>query len=117
MWKRIALILAAALLYTILPAGADEWNKKTVVTFNRPVELPGIVLPAGTYVFKLLNSSSDRNIVLVYNAEENHLFTSILAIPNYRLNPNSDTVLRFDEGKRGQPDALRAWFYPADNFG
>jgi hypothetical protein len=117
MCKRLSLLLAAALLFAILPLRADEWDKKTTVTFARPVELPNIVLPAGTYVFKLMNSSSDRNIVLVYNTEGNHLYTTILAIPNYRLNPTGDVVLRFNEGIRGRPDPLRAWFYPGDNYG
>ena len=51
-------------------AKADEWNKKTVVTFNEPVEVPGVgaqILPAGTYVFKLLDSPSDRHIVQIFN--------------------------------------------------
>lgn len=58
----------------IRPAVADEWDQKTTVTFSQPVEIPGQVLPAGTYVFKLADSMSDRNIVQVYNSEENHLY-------------------------------------------
>jgi hypothetical protein len=117
MIKRIASSLCCAALLWVIPASADQWDKKTTVTFSQPVELPGIVLPAGTYVFKLLDSASNRHIVEVFNAEENHLYTIILAIPNYRLTPTEETVLRFEERKRNQPEAIRAWFYPADNFG
>ena len=101
----------------VLPASADQWDKKTTVTFSRSIELPGIVLPAGTYVFRLLDDKGNRHIVQVFNAQETHLFTTILALPNYRLTPTSDSVMRFNEAKRDNPETMRAWFYPADNFG
>ncbi|HEY1755431.1 MAG TPA: hypothetical protein VGG72_08545 [Bryobacteraceae bacterium] len=98
-------------------ATADEWDKKTTVTFNAPVEVPGTVLPAGTYVFKLLNSPSDRHIVQIYDADEKKLYATILAVPDYRLKPTDKPVLRFEERPSGQPEALEAFFYPGDNFG
>lgn len=117
MFKRALTLALCALLFAILPAKGDEWNKKTVVTFNRPVELPGIVLPAGKYVFKLLDSNSNRHIVQVFNEDETKIFTTILAIPNYRLEPSENTVLSFAERPRTEPEALRAWFYPGNTFG
>ena len=98
-------------------ARADEWNKKTVMTVNEPFQVPNKVLPAGTYVIKLLNSQSDRHIVQIFNADETQLQTTILAIPNYRIQPTGKTVFSFWETPPGQPKALRAWFYPGDNFG
>jgi len=98
-------------------APADEWNKKTVLTVSEPIQVPNQVLPPGTYVIKLLDSPSDRHIVQIFNADENHLFTTILAIPNYRIQPTGKTVFSFWETPPGQPKALRAWFYPGDNFG
>lgn len=120
MRKTLALASCCLLLLFLaaLPAMADEWNKKTIVTFSQPVEIPGMVLPAGTYVFKLLNSSSNRNIVLVYNEAEDHLYKMILAINNYRLTPTDSPVLKFGEERtKGAPQPLRAWFWPSDNFG
>jgi hypothetical protein len=101
-------------------ASAQTWNKKTVVTFNAPVEIPGVdaqVLPAGTYVFKLLSSQSDRHIVQIFNKNQTHVFATILAIPNYRLKATDKTVMTFAERRAGDPQAIRAWFYPGDNFG
>ena len=69
-------------------ATADEWNKKTVITFSGPVEIPGVhlqgygVLPAGTYVFKILDSKSDRHIVQIFSQDELTVYATILAIPN-----------------------------------
>ena len=101
-------------------ASAQSWNKRTTVTFNVPVEIPGAgaqVLPAGTYVFRLLDSLSDRNIVQVFNKDESHIYATILAIPNYRLKATDKTVMTFAERAAGDPQAIRAWFYPGDNWG
>jgi len=101
-------------------ASAQIWNKRTSVTFSAPVEIPGVgaqVLPAGTYVFKLLDSQSDRHIVQIFNKDESHLYATILAIPNYRLRATDKTVMTFAERAAGDPQAIRAWFYPGDNSG
>src|ERR1019366_9889326 len=98
-------------------AKADEWNNKTVITFSGPVEIPGVhltgfgTLPAGTYVFKMLDSQSDRHIVQIFSQDKTHVFTTILAIPNYRLKTTDKTTITFSERPAGQPEALRAWFY------
>jgi len=104
-------------------AKADEWNRKTKITFSGPVEIPGVhlkgwgVLPAGTYVFKIVDSLSDRHIVQIFNADETQVYATILAIPNYRLKATDKTVITFRERPAGQPEALRAWFYPGRNWG
>jgi len=99
------------------PARADQWNKETRLTFSQPIEIPGKVLPAGTYTFKLLDSKSYRHVVQIWNEDATELITTILAIPNYRLEPTEETVIKFHERPGDSPDALRAWFYPGDNFG
>jgi hypothetical protein len=90
------------------------------VTFSKPVEIPGVgaqVLPAGIYIFKLLDSQTDRHVVQILNERENHVFATILAIPNYRLKTTSKTVITFRERAAGDPEAIRAWFYPGDDWG
>jgi len=111
--------LALSLLVGLFlnPVRADQWNKKTILTFSQPIEVPGKVLPAGTYTFKLLDSMSYRHIVQIWNEDGSQLITTILAIPNYRLEPTEDTVIKFRERPGDSPEALRAWFYPGDNFG
>lgn len=112
-------LCCALLLAMVTPvARADVWNKKTFVTFSGPVEVSGsVVLPAGKYVLRLVDSPSDRHIVQIMNENEDHLYATILAIPNYRLQPTGKTVITFYEMPSGQPEAIRAWFYPGDNFG
>ena len=124
-FKAAPTVLCVALLGVAIRTErkADDWNKKTTITFSAPVEIPGVhlkgwgVLPAGTYVFKLLDSKSDRHIVQIFNADESVIYATILAIPNYRLKATDKTVVTFNEGIEGRPEASRAWFYPGRNWG
>jgi hypothetical protein len=118
-FKALLSLFAVTLLgATLLPsARADTWNKKTVVTFSQAVEVPGKILPAGTYTFQLLDSLADRHIVQIFNADGSQIIATILAINNYRLQPTGETVMKFGERPGDSPEALRAWFYPGDNFG
>jgi hypothetical protein len=115
---KMMLLVGVGMLGAILPqAKADEWDQKTVFTFSGPVEIPGRVLPAGTYVFKLMDSESDRNIVQVFSKNEKQFFGTFLAIPDYRLKPTGKSVITFEERASGAPEAVKAWFYPGDEFG
>jgi hypothetical protein len=112
------ILLAGLGALALLPgAKADEWNQKTVFTFSGPVEIPGQILPAGTYVFKLHNSASNRHIVQVFNQREDHIFGTFLAIPDYRLQPSSKPIINFHERAAGSPVAVKGWFYPGRTYG
>ena len=110
--------LAASLMSTVLvPAlKADENNKLTNITIDQSIDVQGTVLPPGSYVIKLLGSS-DQRTVEIFNAAENHLITTVLAYPAYRLDPTGSSEFKFYDGAEGQPRALRTWFYPGDNVG
>jgi hypothetical protein len=99
---------------------ADDYNKRTVVTIKEPVIVAGVkqvTLQPGVYVIKLLNSQSNRNIVLFYNEREDRLMATAMAINNYRLFPTDKTVLKFWETPGANPPALRAWFPPGNHWG
>jgi hypothetical protein len=118
MKTRVMLFVGLGLLGGIVQrAAADDFDQKTVFTFSGPVEIPGQVLSAGTYVFKLADSSSDRNIVQVFNKDETHLYETFLAIPDYRIKPAGKTIITFEERPAGSPEAVKAWFYPGENYG
>jgi len=92
----------------------------TLVTFSAPVEVPGStpqVLPAGKYTFKVVDSKVNRNIVQIANEDETHVYTTILAIPIRREVETDQTVMTFEERPAGQPQALKAWFYPHERMG
>src|ERR1700686_2457004 len=116
---KIIRITAALLGFALLTAGsgyytarADEWDKTTKVTFSEMVQVPGTVLPAGTYIFRLYDSPSNRNIVRIFMEDQTTLVTTILAIPNARLERTDKTILTYSERPINQPVALDAWFYP-----
>ena len=104
-------------------AKADGWDRRTQITFDGPVQIPAVhqpgwgVLPAGTYVFRVTDSASDRHIVQIFSKDELTVYATILAIPNLRLKPTDKTVITFRERPAGQPQALRAWFYPGKMWG
>jgi hypothetical protein len=97
-------------------ARADQWNKATVVTFSNPVEVPGKVLPAGTYVWKIANSQ-DRQVVQIFTQDQRNILATIEAVPDYRAQTTDKTVMSFEERPSGEPEAVRSWFYPGENYG
>jgi hypothetical protein len=118
--NRAKMILLAGLVFLggMLPrANADEWDQKTTFTFSGPVEIPGQVLQAGSYVFKLADSQSDRDIVQVFSQDEQHLYGTFLTVQDQRMRPTGKPIITFEETPAGQPEAVRAWFYPGEDYG
>jgi hypothetical protein len=117
--RALRAICVAALLLVLMSSNswADPWNKKTVITINNSMQIPGAVLHPGKYVFKLADSPSNRHIVQVFNEDESNIIATVLAIPNYRLKPKGDSEFGFWEAPANTPQPLRSWFYPGDNFG
>jgi len=123
-WWRRPLLSAIGAIFICLTlsgiASAQLTDRKTIVTFSGPFEIPGTdpqVLPPGTYVFKVMDHFVDRNIVQVSNKQENRVLSLILAIPTHRDVATSKTVMTFEERITGQPQALKKWFYPYENWG
>ena len=125
-FRSIALATFAGCIgVALLPSlQADAWDKKTLLTVNEPLQVPScctpdhtVTLQPGEYVMVLVDSLSDRHIVRIFDKDQQNVITTILAIPNYRLQPTGKTVFQYWEVPAGQPRALRAWFYPGDNFG
>lgn len=122
---KLRIIVAAIALTAFTTAvNADTYNKKTKVSFSGPVQIPNahvkdgvVTLPAGSYIFRLLDSPSERHIVEVTNLRGDHVYSTILAINDYRVNASSKTVMYFSEQKAGSPPPIKAWFYPGDNYG
>src|SRR5258706_12155739 len=112
-------LCGAAALTMLFASGAhaDEWNKKTILTFSGPVQIPGATLPAGSYVFKLADIPSNRHVVQVFDKDEKKIYTTLLAIPNDRLEPTDKPVILFAERASGSPQAVEGLEYPRDRVG
>jgi hypothetical protein len=105
------------ILILSLGAHADELNQRTVFTFDNPVEVPGQILPSGTYVFKLASFNSNRDVIQVFNKDETRLFGTLLAVRDYRVRDSDKTIMKFEERAGGSPQALKTWFYPGRAYG
>jgi hypothetical protein len=111
----VGLIIALSLFFG-LAAHADEADESTTITFSQPIQIPGRVLPAGTYVFKLA-STYDLNLVQVFNADRAVLYANLQTIATDRPEPSDHTVVALAEQGTGQPDVLLKWFYPGRETG
>ena len=112
----VGLIIAFALFFE-LAAHADELDQATTITFSEPIQIPGQVLPAGSYLFKLADSDSNQNIVQIFNANGTVLYATLQTIATDRQEPIGYTVVALAEQAAGQPDALLKWFYPGRETG
>ena len=112
----VGLIIAFTLFFE-LAAHADESDQSTTITFSQPIQVPGQVLPAGTYLFKLVNADSDLNTVQIFNSDRTVLYATFETVPTDRREPTGDTMIDLAKQGGGQPDALLNWFYPGDDTG
>lgn len=108
-----ALILAIGGMSSL---SAGDYNEKTTVTFAAAVEIPGKALPAGTYVFKVIDSSTQNNVIQVFSEDEKHLFATFLAVPDYRKNPPDQSIIFFEERPSDTPEAVRALICRGDQY-
>jgi hypothetical protein len=122
--RKVALACMTAAMVTIsVNAGAQgPANQDTYFTFSQPVELPKTTLPAGTYFFQLMDSSSNLNIVKIMSQYRSKLHATLMAIPYYSTErPADDPQVRFLEVPAANgvaaPNAIKIWFYPGNTVG
>jgi hypothetical protein len=109
--------VAAMTLLVASGAHADEWNKKTYLTFSGPVQIPGATLPAGTYLFQLADPDNSRHVVMVASQDGTHVYGMFITIPNDRIETPDENVVMFGEAPAGAPQAVEAWWYPGERIG
>jgi hypothetical protein len=115
-----ALSAALALVTGPQPLGAQTGprSQDTYFTFSQPVELPNATLPAGSYLFQLVDSTSNRHVVRVMSRDRQKLFTTVMAIPSYSLDRVPDEPqVRFMEMPAGAPNVVKLWLYPGTSTG
>jgi hypothetical protein len=113
--RSVVAVVALCAAGVVLPrsAAADEWDKRTILTFSQAVEIPGKVLPAGTYVFQLADSPASRHVVQVFD-HDGRILATVLTIPTGRRMAADDTRITFEEQRAGAPFPIKKWFYPGE---
>ena len=122
MLRKSLLVVSAAALFSVLALGTaaaqdNNWSQRTYFTFSAPFELPGKTLPAGTYLFKIVDSPSNRHVVQVFDKEEKQIYATVLAIPAQRTEPSDEPEVRFMEVAANQAPAIRTWWFPGRTIG
>jgi hypothetical protein len=117
--NKVALLIAfaiASVLFLEVAARADETDQSIKITFNQPIEIPGKVLPAGTYLFKLADPN-DLNVVRIFNSQGTRLYATLQTITAERAMPTGDAVVVLADPSEGRPETLVKWFYPGNTSG
>lgn|SRR5262245_674385 len=107
----IGLIIAFGLLFE-LTAHADVFNEQTTITFSAPVQIPGQVLPAGTYIFQKADPEGDQDLVRILSADLSVVYGTVHTVPVERREATGDTTITLAEPENGDPSVLVNWFYP-----
>ena len=95
-------------------ARTDEMSELTKMTFQHRVQLPGLVLPPGSYYFTRIDdgNDSDQNLIQVFSSDKKQLDIVLQTVSVVREHPRGRTVLTFAERPNGRPPVLIDWFYP-----
>jgi|SRR5271156_4020462 len=108
-----ASMLAIAIMLPVVHA--DDWNQATRFTFTQPVQIPGRVLPAGTYRFQLADNDS-RHLVQIFR-EDRTLVATLYSIPRLRDGRSADAAITLADRGAAQPQAIVAWFFGGETQG
>lgn len=118
---RFLLMACMALIgFSIKTARADERDKAMILKFNAPVLVPGKMLQPGKYVFRLADSNSNRNVVQIFSVDDKGrqgFVAMIETVPDFRVKTPEKPIVQFEERHIGDPEAIKSWFYPGDNYG
>jgi hypothetical protein len=108
--------MKTALLIVALVAGAsaNDGSKQAIVKFSAPVEAPGVILPAGNYVFRLAADESNRNLVEIFTEDDDEPIVTLSTIPASRSSVTEGAALMFEQKPDGRPEAIRQFFYPGE---
>jgi hypothetical protein len=119
--KRVTLI-ATALVVAVFVLATQAWAQETntrersFITFSNTVEMPGVTLPAGTYVFRLADTPQ-RNVVQVLNQDESKVLGQWLFVQSTRPQVTDDTVVMFKETAENTKPAVQYWYFPGEKIG
>jgi len=96
---------------------AQTEDKRTYFTFSAPIALPGSTLPAGRYLFRIVDTTTSRKVIQVLSDDQKKPYAMMNTIPDQRRDPAKDATVSFYESARGTPAAVKSWWYPGETIG
>lgn len=121
--KKPSSIFLMALFFALLAGAGTGWAQtsdlswKTSLRLNEVTDIPGYTLQPGDYVVKVIDTKRTRRIVQFSTADDNKVVATVMAIPDYRVTPSERSEFTYFQRAEGGNQALREWFYPANNYG
>ena len=110
----LGLILAFGIFCGIV-AYAQDTTQAMTIRFSAPVQIPGKVLPAGTYQFK--PAESDESVVRIFSGDGTHLYATLQTVTAERSITDEDLVMTVGALDSTNPSFLVKWFYPGNLIG
>jgi LPXTG-motif cell wall-anchored protein len=116
----VLVVVVAAVFAVMTPApvtGAETYDKLAYLSFNGPVQVPGVTLAAGTYRFRLTNPDTSRNVLQVLSNDGVIVYAMVNTIPDSRTSLTDEAIVTFRETPAGVPPAIRSLFYGGEHLG
>lgn len=114
-FRILSAVMAVGLVGAVRGDVAPE--KKSTLTIAMPLEVPGAILDPGTYVMKLVDTQSNRNIVTITSVDEKKIYATMIATPHVAADDPRHTTFVFYGAPEGSNKALRTWWAPNDRYG
>jgi hypothetical protein len=115
----IRTILGLGLSVTLFASAvqAQPEDKRTYFTFSGPIALPSVTLPAGRYLFRIVDTTTSRKVIQVLDENQKKAYSMANTIPDQRRDAPKDATVVFYESARGTPAAVKSWWYPGETIG
>lgn len=104
--RKMAIVLTSLGMLGMLsvPAAAADLR----MTFSGPVALPGVTLPEGSYVFRMVAP----RVVQVLSGDLKTAYAMTMTIPVARTEAAKEVKVTLKEAPAGEPPVLNGWFMP-----
>jgi hypothetical protein len=123
--KKTAMILSLVTMFSVMllsSARAQDLltgapvDRSTRLTFNAPVSLPNLSLPAGTYVFRFVDINQS-DIVQVLSEDGKTPYGQFHTVPISRSSEaaKNGELVTFKESPADAPRVIDAWFFDETN--
>jgi len=116
-FKLLALGWLVILSLAVPSVYGNEWNKKTIIKLTEPMQIEGVLLQPGTYVFRLMDSTADRHVVRIMNEDETQVVATVIGMTHYELEPPNKSQTDLWETPATTPPAVKTWHSPGEMLG
>jgi hypothetical protein len=114
-FRILSAVIALGLVGAVQGDVAPE--KKSTLTIATPLEVPGAILDPGTYVVKLVDTQSNRNVVTITSVDEKKIYATAICTPHVAADDPRHTTFMFYSVPEGANKVLRTWYAPNDRYG